>query len=178
MNPAVPLQALVTNLDASPYVGRLAVCRIHNGSMRRGDTVAWCRASGDVERVKATELYSTRALERTEVDEAGPGEIVAVAGVAEIGIGDTLADAEDPRPLPVLNVDEPSLAMTIGINTSPLSGADGTKLTARLLKSRLDSELVGNVAIRVGTTDRPDMWEVLGRGELQLAVLVLSLIHI
>jgi GTP-binding protein len=171
-DPGHPLQALVTNLDASPYVGRLAVCRVHQGTMRRGETVAWCRVDGTIERVKITELYSSKALERVDTDEAGPGEIVAVAGIAEVHIGETLADAEDPRPLPALLVDEPSLAMTIGINTSPLAGRDGTKLTARLVKGRLDSELVGNVSLRVFPTERPDSWEVQGRGELQLAVLV------
>ncbi|HYA67563.1 MAG TPA: GTP-binding protein, partial [Acidimicrobiales bacterium] len=130
-DPAQSLQALVTNLDASPYVGRLAVCRVQNGTLRRGETVAWCRTDGTTDRVKITELYSSRALERVDVDEAGPGEIVAVAGISEVSIGETLADADEPNPLPVLLVDEPSLAMTIGINTSPLSGRDGTKLTAR-----------------------------------------------
>jgi GTP-binding protein len=167
-----PLQALVTNLDASAYVGRLAICRVHNGTLRRGDTVAWCRVDGSVVRAKITELYASRALERVDVDEAGPGEIVAVAGFSEISIGDTLADADDPRPLPAILVDEPSLATTIGINTSILSGTDGTKLTARMIKDRLDSELVGNVSLRVLPTPRPDTWEVQGRGELQLAVLV------
>ena len=167
-----PLQALVTNLDASPYLGRLAICRVHNGTLRRGDTVAWCRIDGSVQRGKVTELYSSKALERVETDEAGPGEIVAVAGFADVTIGETLADADDPRPLPAILVDEPSLAMTIGINTSPLSGSDGSKVTARLIKSRLDAELVGNVSLRVLPTDRPDAWEVQGRGELQLAVLV------
>jgi GTP-binding protein len=170
--PDHPLQALVTNLDASPYVGRLAICRVHQGTLRRGDTVAWCRVDGSVEKGKVTELYASRALERVDVDEAGPGEIVAVAGFPEITIGETLADADDPRPLPAILVDEPSLAMTIGINSSPLSGTEGTKLTARLLKGRLDSELVGNVSLRVSATERPDAWEVQGRGELQLAVLV------
>jgi len=167
-----PLQALVTNLDASPYVGRLAVCRVHQGEIRRGETVAWCRADGSSERVKVTELYSAKALERVEVERAGAGEIVAVAGIAEVHIGETLADPDDPRPLPALLVDEPSLAMTIGINTAPLSGRDGSKLTARLVKGRLDAELVGNVSLRVLPTERPDGWEVQGRGELQLAVLV------
>ncbi|HXX88680.1 MAG TPA: translational GTPase TypA [Acidimicrobiales bacterium] len=167
-----PLQALVTNLDASPYVGRLAVCRVHQGEIRRGETVAWCRADGSSERVKVTELYSAKALERVEVERAGAGEIVAVAGIAEVHIGETLADPDDPRPLPALLVDEPSLAMTIGINTAPLSGRDGSKLTARLVKGRLDAELVGNVSLRVLPTERPDSWEVQGRGELQLAVLV------
>ncbi len=170
--PEHPLQALVTNLDASPYVGRLAICRIHQGTLRRGQTVAWCRLDGSVQRTRITELYATRALDRVDVDAAGPGEIVAVAGFADIGIGETLADAEDPRPLPALLVDEPSLAMTVGINTAPLSGSEGTKLTARLLKARLDAELVGNVSLRVAPTERPDAWEVQGRGELQLAVLV------
>jgi GTP-binding protein len=167
-----PLQALVTNLDASPYVGRLAICRIQQGTIRKGQQVAWCRVDGTIERVKVTELYVTEALDRVDAAEAGPGEIIALAGLPGVTIGETLADADDPRPLPVIRVDEPSLGMTIGINTSPLSGQDGTKLTARLLKSRLDAELVGNVALRVLPTERPDAWEVQGRGELQLAVLV------
>ncbi|HLM97159.1 MAG TPA: translational GTPase TypA [Acidimicrobiales bacterium] len=171
-DPDVPLQALVTNLDASPYVGRLAICRVHNGTLRRGETVAWCRLDGSVQRGKITELYSSKALERVDAEEAGPGEIVAVAGFAEVTIGETLADPDDPRPLPAILVDEPSLAMTIGINTSPLAGTDGSKVTARLIKSRLDAELVGNVSLRVLPTARPDAWEVQGRGELQLAVLV------
>jgi GTP-binding protein len=170
--PGHPLQALVTNLDASPYLGRLAICRVHNGTLRRGDSVAWCRIDGSVHRGKITELFASKALERVDTDEAGPGEIVAVAGFDEVTIGETLADPDDPRPLPAILVDEPSLAMTIGINTSPLSGQDGTKLTARLLKGRLDAELVGNVSIRVLPTARPDAWEVQGRGELSLAVLV------
>jgi len=168
----MPTQALVCNLSASPYVGRLAICRVHNGTLVKGSTVGWCRLDGTVEKVKITELYVTEALDQVPAESAGPGEIVSVAGLAEVTIGETLADPDRPIALPAITVDEPSLAMTIGINTSPLSGADGTKLTARLLKSRLDSELVGNVAIRVSNTDRPDLWEVLGRGELQLAVLV------
>jgi GTP-binding protein len=167
-----PLQALVTNLDASPYVGRLALCRVRHGTIRRGQAVAWCRADGTIESAKIAELYVTEALDRIEAEEAGPGEIVAVAGIDEITIGETLADPDDPRPLPVTRVDEPSLSMTIGINTSPLSGRDGDKLTARQVKSRLDQEVVGNVSIRVLDSDRPDRWEVQGRGELQLAVLV------
>ncbi len=167
-----PLQALVTNLDASPYVGRLALCRVRQGTLRRGQTVAWCRSDGTIEPAKIAELYVTEALDRVEADEAGPGEIVAVAGIDEITIGETLADPDDPRPLPVTRVDEPSLSMTIGINTSPLSGREGDKLTARQVKSRLDQEVVGNVSIRVLPADRPDRWEVQGRGELQLAVLV------
>jgi GTP-binding protein len=167
-----PLQALVTNLDASPYVGRLALCRVRHGTIRRGQVVAWCRANGTIEPEKIAELYVTEALDRVEADEAGPGEIVAVAGIDEITIGETLADPDDPRPLPVTRVDEPSLSMTIGINTSPASGRDGDKLTARQVKSRLDQEVVGNVSIRVLDSDRPDRWEVQGRGELQLAVLV------
>ncbi len=171
-DPEHPLQAQVTNLDASPYVGRLAICRIHHGHLRRGSTVAWCRLDGTVDRARVTELYGTEALDQVPIEDAGPGEIVAVAGMAEITVGETLADPDDPRPLPVLRVDEPSLSMTVGINTAPLAGRDGTKLTARLLKGRLDDELVGNVSLRVGPTDRPDSWEVQGRGELQLAVLV------
>jgi GTP-binding protein len=167
-----PLQALVTNLDASPYLGRLALCRVRNGTIRRGQAVAWCRADGSIEPAKVGELYVTEALDRVEAEEAGPGEIIAVAGLADVTIGETLADPDDPRPLPVTRVDEPSLSMTIGINTSPLSGRDGNKLTARLVKSRLDQEVVGNVSIRVLPGDRPDRWEVQGRGELQLAVLV------
>jgi len=171
-DPEAPLQALVTNLDASPYVGRLALCRIRSGVLRKGSTVAWCRADGSIERAKLTELYVTDALDRVPASEAGPGEIVAIAGIPDITIGETLADPDDPRPLPVITIDEPSLAMTIGINTAPLSGREGKALTARLVKSRLDQELVGNVSIRVLPTERPDAWEVQGRGELQLAVLV------
>ena len=167
-----PTQALVCNLSASPYVGRLAVCRVHNGTLAKGSPVAWCRLDGSIETAKVTELYVTEALDQVPADSAGPGEIIAVAGLADVTIGETLGDPVDPVALPAITVDEPSLAMTIGINTSPLAGADGNKLTARLVKARLDAELVGNVAIRVGVTERPDMWEVLGRGELQLAVLV------
>ena len=167
-----PLQALVTNLDSSPYLGRVALCRVVNGRLRKGDTVAWCRADGTTERAKITELFVTEELARVAADEVGPGEIIAIAGIPEITIGETLADTEDPRPLPVITIDEPSLSMTIGINTSPLAGKDGTKMTARLVKARLDAELIGNVSIRVLPTERPDTWEVQGRGELQLAVLV------
>jgi GTP-binding protein len=168
-----PLQALVTNLDRSPYLGRLAMCRVRQGTITRGQMVAWCRADGQIERVKVTELFITEALDRVPAESAGPGEIIAVAGLPEVTIGETLADPVDPRPLPVLRIDEPSLSMTIGVNTSPLSGqGGGTKLTARLVKSRLDTELVGNVSLRVFPTARPDTWEVQGRGELQLAVLV------
>jgi GTP-binding protein len=171
-DPDHPFQALVTNLDASPYVGRLAICRIRNGFARRGAGIAWCRADGSIERAQIGELYVTEALERVAADEAGPGEIVAIAGIAEVTIGETLADPDDPRPLPVISVDEPSLSITLGLNTSPLAGQSGTKLTARTLRTRLDQELVGNVSIRVLDTDRPDAWEVQGRGELALAVLV------
>jgi GTP-binding protein len=167
-----PLQAWVTNLDASPYVGRLAMCRVRNGRIRKGQQVAWCRADGTIERAKVGELYVTEALDRVAVEEAGAGEIIAVAGIEQITIGETLADPDDPRALPVIRVDEPSLSMTIGINTSPLAGREGSKLTARLIKSRLEAELVGNVSLRVLPTDRPDAWEVQARGELQLAVLV------
>jgi GTP-binding protein len=167
-----PLQAHVTNLDASPYVGRIAICRIRNGVIRRGETVAWCRADGSVQRVKVSELYVTESLDRVDADEAGPGEIISVAGIPEITIGETLADAEDPRPLPVITVDEPSLSVTIGINSSPLAGLDGSYLTASQLKGRLERELVGNVSLRVTETERPEVWEVQGRGELALAILV------
>jgi GTP-binding protein len=167
-----PLQALVTNLDASPYVGRLALCRVQHGTLRKGQQVAWCRRDGRRETVKVTELYVTEALDRVDAVSAGPGEIIAIAGLPGVTIGETLADPDDPRPLPAISIDEPSLAMTIGINTSPLAGLDGFKLTARLVKSRLDAELVGNVSLQVLPTERPDAWEVRGRGELQLAVLV------
>jgi GTP-binding protein len=171
-DPEHPLQAQVTNLDASPYVGRLAICRIRHGTLRKGQAIAWCRSDGTVERAQLTELYITEALDRVDAAEAGPGEIIAVAGLPDVTIGETLADPDDPRPLPVLTVDEPSLSVTIGINTSPLAGRDGDKLTARQVKARLDAELVGNVSLRVKDTERPDAWEVQGRGELQLAVLV------
>ncbi len=191
--PDHPLQAHVTNLDASPYVGRLAICRVRNGVIRRGETVAWARGRtssslassagaelGDgvglegyeIQRVRVSELYVTEALDRVEVAEAGPGEIISVAGIAEITIGETLADAEDPRPLPVITVDEPSLSVTIGINASPLAGQDGSFLTASQVKARLARELVGNVSLRITETERPDVWEVQGRGELALAILV------
>jgi GTP-binding protein len=167
-----PLQALVTNLDASLYVGRLALCRVREGTIKRGQQVAHCRIDGSIERVKITELYVTEALDRVDAEEAGPGEIIAIAGLPNVTIGETLADLEDPRPLPVISVDEPSLSMTIGINTSPISGRDGDKLTARLLENRLNQEIIGNVSIRVLTSDRPDTWIVQGRGELQLAILI------
>jgi len=171
-DPGHPLQALVTNLDASPYVGRLALCRVVQGTIRRGQQVAWCRTDGTIERVKVTELYVSEALDRVEADEAGPGELIAVAGIPEVMIGETLADPLDPRPLPVISVDEPSLSMTMGINTSPLAGREGAKVTARLIENRLAAELVGNVSLRLLPTDWPDTWEVQGRGELQLAVLI------
>jgi GTP-binding protein len=171
-DPTHPLQALVTNLDASPYMGRLALCRIRHGTVRRGQMVAWCRADGSIERVRISELSVAEALDRVPAEEAGPGEIIAIAGLDDVTIGETLADPDDPRPLPVMSIDEPSLAVTIGINTSPLSGRDGSKVTARLIKNRLDAEVVGNISIRVRDTERPDRWEVQGRGELQLAVLV------
>jgi GTP-binding protein len=168
-----PLQAWVTNLDSNPYLGRLALCRVVEGTIRKGQQVAWCRTDGSIQRTKVVELYLTQQLTRVPVDSAGPGDLVAVAGIDSITIGETLADPDDPRALPVITVDEPALAMTIGINTSPLAGRDGgSKLTARLLKNRLDAELVGNVSIRVNPTERPDAWEVQARGELQLAVLV------
>ena len=168
-----PLQAHVTNLDASPYVGRLAICRVRQGAIRNGQQLAWCRADGSVQRAAVSELYVTEGLERVPAEEAGPGEIIAVAGIEEVTIGETLADPEDPRPLPVITVDEPSLSIVIGINTSPLAGTQGgDKLTARQIRSRLDAELVGNVSLRVNDTERPDAWEVQGRGELQLVVLL------
>jgi GTP-binding protein len=171
-DPDHPLQALVTNLDASPYVGRLALCRIYHGTMTKGQQIAWCRSDGTIENARLTELYVTEALERVPAESAGPGDIVAIAGLPEVTIGETIADPDDPRPLPVSTVDEPSLSITIGINTSPLAGTEGDRLTASMVKQRLDQELVGNVSLRVNPTVRPDAWEVQGRGELQLAVLV------
>jgi GTP-binding protein len=170
-DPEHPLQALVTNLDASPYVGRLALLRVRHGTLRKGQQIAWCRANGEIQTARVTELLITEALDRVPAEEAGPGEIVALAGLPEVTIGETIADPIDPRPLPVTVVDEPSLSITVGINTSPLAGAEGDRLTASQVKQRLDQELVGNVSLRVLPTPRPDTWEVQGRGELQLAVL-------
>jgi GTP-binding protein len=168
-----PLQAHVTNLDASPFLGRLALVRVYGGTLRKGQIVAWLRADGTAQNVKITELLATEALERVPTDEAGPGDIVAVAGIGDIMIGDTLADPATPIPLPPITVDDPAIAMTVGINTSPLAGrVKDAKVTARQIKDRLDRELVGNVSIRVLPTERPDMWEVQGRGELALAILV------
>ncbi|MBA3907242.1 MAG: translational GTPase TypA [Pseudonocardiales bacterium] len=173
--PNAPLQAHVTNLDATSYLGRIALCRVRAGLLRRGQQVGWCKADGTVSRVKITELLRTVALDRVPTDEAVAGDLVAVAGIAEVTIGDTLADPDNPVPLPRIHVDEPAISLTIGINTSPLVGRDphpGNKLTARQVKGRLDSELVGNVSLRVLPTERPDAWEVQGRGELALAILV------
>jgi GTP-binding protein len=169
-----PLQAHVTNLDASPFLGRLALLRIFNGTLRRGQQVAWARHDGSMQTVKVTELLETKALERVPTEEAGPGDIVAVAGIEDITIGETLTDPDDPRPLPLITVDDPAISVTIGINTSPLAGKGGKghKVTARQVKDRLERELVGNVSLRVLPTDRPDAWEVQGRGELALAILV------
>lgn len=166
------LQAWVTNLDADPYVGRLALCRVMNGTLAKGESVALSRVDGSVQRVKLNELYLTKNLERVPADKAGPGDLVAVAGIEDIMIGETLVDPNDPKPMPVISVDEPALSMTIGVNTSPLAGKSGSKLTARMVKDRLDKELVGNMSLRVLTTERPDTWEVQARGELQLAILV------
>lgn len=167
-----PLQAHVTNLDKSPYLGRLALCRVREGVIKKGQMVAWMKTDGTTERVKISELLMTDGLERVPALEAGPGDIIAVAGIETITLGETLADPENPVALPLITVDEPSISMTVGINTSPLAGKEGTKLTARLVKNRLEAELVGNVSLRINPTDRPDTWEVQGRGELQLAVLV------
>jgi GTP-binding protein TypA/BipA len=167
-----PLQAHVTNLDASPYLGRLAICRVHQGTIKKDQIISHCLVDGSIVQAKITELYITEGLERITADEASAGEIIAVAGMPEITIGETIADLEDPRPLPTIRIDEPSLSATIGINTSPLTGLDGKKLTARMIKDRLESELIGNVSINVLPSDRPDSWIFQGRGELQLAVLV------
>jgi GTP-binding protein len=172
-DPGAPLQAHVTNLDASSYLGRIGLCRIYNGTLKRGQQAALIRRDGSVERVKISELFLTEALERKPADSAGPGDIAAIAGIPDIMIGETIADPEDPRPLPLITVDEPAISMTIGVNNSPLAGRDkGTKVTARLVKDRLDRELVGNVSLKVLPTERPDTWEVQGRGELALAILV------
>ncbi len=172
-DPEAPLQAHVTNLDASPFLGRLALLRIFNGTLKKGQTVAWVRHDGDVHNVRVTELMITKALDRYPAESAGPGDIVAVAGFADIMIGDTLADPDDIRPLPLIHVDDPAISMTIGTNTSPLVGkVKGHKLTARMVKDRLDRELIGNVSLRVLDIGRPDAWEVQGRGELALAILV------
>lgn len=172
-DPEAPLQAHVTNLDASPFLGRLALLRVFNGTLKKGQTVAWVRTDGQTHSVRVTELLKTKALERFPAESAGPGDIVAVAGFADIMIGDTLADPDDVRPLPAIHVDEPAISMTIGTNTSPLVGKiKGHKLTARMVKDRLDRELIGNVSLRVLDIGRPDAWEVQGRGELALAILV------
>ncbi|WP_158864880.1 translational GTPase TypA [Leifsonia sp. AG29] len=172
-DPEAPLQAHVTNLDASPFLGRLALLRIFNGTLKKGQTVAWVRHDGDVHNVRVTELLMTKALDRYPAESAGPGDIVAVAGFADIMIGDTLADPDDVRPLPAIHVDDPAISVTIGTNTSPLVGkVKGHKLTARMVKDRLDRELIGNVSLRVLDIGRPDAWEVQGRGELALAILV------
>jgi len=169
--PGHPLQAQVANLDSSPYLGRLALCRIRQGELRRGQQVAWCRADGEITRAKLTELLVAEGLDRASAETAGPGEIVAIAGIEQVMIGETIADPDDPRPLPLIVVDEPSLSVTIGTNSSPLAGRDGSRLTARMIKDRLDRELLGNVSLRVLDTERPDTWEVQGRGEMQFAVL-------
>jgi GTP-binding protein TypA/BipA len=185
-DPRAPLRAHVTNLDASAYLGRIALCRVVSGEISRGQQAAWCRRDGSIERVKISELFRTEALERVPAATASAGDIIAVAGISDIMIGETLADPDDPRPLPLITVDEPAIAMTVGVNTSPLvgkgkpaesgagrpSGRSQTRVTARMVKDRLDAELVGNVSIRVLPTERPDTWEVQGRGELALAVLV------
>ena len=182
-DPSAPLQAQVANLDASAYLGRIALCRVRNGIISRGQQVAWCRRDGSIERVRITELYLTEALDRVPTGSAGPGDIIAIAGIGEIMIGETLADPDDPRPLPLITVDEPAISMTIGVNTSPLVGSqhagpggraprERSKVTARLVRDRLERELVGNVSVRLLPTERPDTWEVQGRGELALAVLV------
>ncbi len=171
--PGAPLQAQVTNIDASPFLGRIGMCRVIEGTIRKGQQVAWIKQDGAVARTRITELLMTEALDRVPVESASAGDLIAVAGIADITIGETLADPEHPEPLPPIHVDEPAISMTVGINTSPLAGKDGgTRLTARQVKNRLDAELVGNVSIRVLPTERPDTWEVQGRGELALAILV------
>ncbi|MFD0775014.1 translational GTPase TypA [Streptomonospora algeriensis] len=171
--PGAPLQAHVTNLDASPFLGRLALCRVHQGELHKGQQVTWIKSDGSTQNVRITEMLMTESMERKSVDKAGPGDIIAIAGIPDIMIGETLADPADPRPLPLITVDEPAISMTIGTNTSPLVGrTKGAKVTARLVKDRLDRETIGNVSLRVLPTERPDTWEVQGRGELALAILV------
>ncbi len=168
-----PLQAHVTNLDASPFLGRLALLRIHNGTLRKGQSVGWARHEGDIKQARISELLITEGLERKPAEEAHAGDIVAVAGIEDITIGESLVDLEDPRPLPLIKVDDPAISMTVGINTSPMAGrVKGAKVTARQVKDRLNKELIGNVSISVLPTSRPDAWEVQGRGELALAILV------
>ena len=171
-DPNHPFQAWVTNLDASPYVGRIALCRVMHGTVTKGSKIAWCRTNGDIVQSQVVNLYVTEYLARVEVESAGPGEVIAISGIEEITIGETLSDINNPKPLPVITVDEPTLSVTIGTNSSPLAGKEGDKLTARLVKARLEKELIGNVSIRMLSTERPDAWEVQGRGELQLAILV------
>jgi GTP-binding protein len=167
------LQAHVTNLDASPFLGRLALLRVYNGTLKKGQQVAWARHDGTVQTVKITELLATKGLDRVPAEEAKAGDIVAVAGIADIMIGDTLTDLDNPKPLPLITVDDPAISMTIGINTAPTAGrVKGAKVTARQVKDRLDRELIGNVSLKVLPTERPDAWEVQGRGELALAILV------
>ncbi|HJB63141.1 MAG TPA: translational GTPase TypA [Candidatus Microbacterium pullistercoris] len=168
-----PLQAWVTNLDSSAFLGRLALLRVFNGTLKKGQTVAWVRSDGSTQNARITELMMTKALERYPAEEAGPGDIAVIAGFDDISIGETIADPHDVRPLPQISIDEPSISMTIGTNTSPLVGkVKGHKLTARMVKDRLDRELIGNMSIRVVDIGQPDAWEVQGRGELQLAILV------
>ncbi|MET9530693.1 MULTISPECIES: translational GTPase TypA [unclassified Streptomyces] len=169
-----PLQAHVTNLDADNFLGRIALCRVEQGELRKGQTVAWIKRDGTISNVRITELLMTEALTRKPAEKAGPGDICAIAGIPDIMIGETLADPENPIALPLITVDEPAISMTIGANTSPLvgKGGKGHKVTARQIKDRLDRELVGNVSLRVLDTERPDAWEVQGRGELALAILV------
>ncbi|GAA0932333.1 MULTISPECIES: translational GTPase TypA [Streptomyces violaceusniger group] len=181
---AAPLQAHVTNLDADNFLGRIALLRVEQGELKKGQTVAWIKRDGTISNVRITELLMTEALTRKPAEVAGPGDICAVAGIPDIMIGETLADPENPIALPLITVDEPAISMTIGTNTSPLvgrgpggKGADKSavkdrKVTARLVKDRLERELIGNVSLRVLPTDRPDAWEVQGRGELALAILV------
>jgi GTP-binding protein len=172
-DPHAPLRAHVTNLDASSYLGRIALCRVYSGEIFKGQQAAWCRRDGSIERVKITELFRTEALDRVPAASASAGDIIAVAGISQIMIGETLADPEDPRPLPLITVDEPAISMTIGVNTSPLVGREkGSRVTSRMVRDRLDRELVGNVSLLILPTERPDTWEVQGRGELALAVLV------
>lgn len=171
---AAPLQAHVTNLDADNFLGRIALCRVEQGELRKGQTVAWIKRDGTIANVRITELLMTEALTRKPAEKAGPGDICAIAGIPDIMIGETLADPENPIALPLITVDEPTISMTIGANTSPLvgKGGKGHKVTARQIKDRLDRELIGNVSLRVLDTERPDAWEVQGRGELALAILV------
>ena len=171
-DPAAPLQMFVANLDSSDYVGRIAVCRIFNGRVRLGDQVAVSKVNGVLQQTRVTKLFAFDGLKRIDVEEAAAGDIVCVAGIADITIGETITDAEHPDPLPPLAIDEPTVSMIFGVNTSPMAGRDGQYVTSRQLRDRLNKELLGNVSIRLEDTESPEQVRVIGRGELQLSILI------